>query len=250
MPATSFAIPLTSARRPSNSFLLSPHCYEGDAEQIPYRFTVIREERRESSTSTQSHSSHPLHVDCRWHLPLWLLFFGVTVSILTLLFLLTGSMYPIHGWWSRYGSESLGVLKGICRAGHSPSAIDDSVSYPLAPVSYVEPSRVFARSTRSGNFIVPSTVMRRPSTSGPAFLVDNSVRASWSPGGTAVSLVGAQRNPASNIISHCSFPCSSRSASPTYHVMRDVLSLLAFRRRDTSNPQERSYEFNCGLWQG
>src|SRR6266852_6694905 len=46
---------------------------------------------------TPSYSSHPLRVDCRWHLPLWLLFFGVTVSILTLLFLLTGSMYPVHG---------------------------------------------------------------------------------------------------------------------------------------------------------
>ncbi|KAI0270828.1 hypothetical protein BGY98DRAFT_234132 [Russula aff. rugulosa BPL654] len=182
MPATSFAIPLTSARRPSNSFLLSPHCYEGDAtEQIPYRFTVIREERH-----------------CRWHLPLWLLFFGVTVSILTLLFLLTGSMYPIHGWWTRYGSESLGVLKGICRAGHSPSAINDSVSHPLVPVNYVEPSHVFARSTRSGDFIMPPTVMRRPSKSGPAFLVDNSVRASWSPGGAAVSLVD-RKNPPSNI---------------------------------------------------
>ena len=181
MPATFFAIPLTSARRhrPSNSYALSPHCYEGDAEQIPYRFAVIREETRESSTSTPSYSSHSC-VDCRWHLPLWLLFFGVTVSILTLMFLLTGSMYPIHGWWTHYGSQSLGVLKGICRAGHSPSAIHDTVSRPLAPINYVEPSRVFARST-SGDFIMPSTAMRRPSTSGPAFLVDNSVRASWSP---------------------------------------------------------------------
>jgi hypothetical protein len=179
MPATSFAIPLTSARRPSNSFILSPHCYGGDAaEQIPYTFTVIREERREPSALTGRSTLLNPCVDCRWHLPLWLLFFGVTVSILTLLFLLTGSMYPIHGWWMRYGSESLGVLKGICRAGHSPSAVNDSVSYPLVPVSYVEPSRVFARSTRSGDLIVPSTVMRRPSASGPAFLVDNSVRAS------------------------------------------------------------------------
>jgi len=185
MPATSFAIPLTSARRPSNSFLLSPHCYDGDTEQIPYRFIVIREEPRESYTSTRSYSSYPC-VDCRWHLPLWLLFFGATVSIVTLLFLLTGSMYPIHGWWTRYGSQSLGVLKGIYHTGHSPSAINDSMSYPLAPVSYVEPSRVFARSTRSGDFIMPSTVMRRPSTSGPAFLLDNSVRASESPGGAAV----------------------------------------------------------------
>jgi hypothetical protein len=189
MPATSFAIPLSSARRPSNSFLLSPHCYEGDTEQIPYRFTIVREEPRESSTSTStlSYSSYPC-VGCRWHLPLWLLFFGATVSILTLLFLLTGSMYPIHGWWTRYGSQSLGVLKDICGAGHSPSAINDTLSHPLAPVSYVEPRRVFARSTKSGDFIIPSTMMRRPSTSGPAFLLDNSVRASWSPGGAAVAV--------------------------------------------------------------
>ncbi len=51
MSATSLAIiPLISSRRPSNSFLLLPHCYDGDTEQIPYRFTVIREERRESPT--------------------------------------------------------------------------------------------------------------------------------------------------------------------------------------------------------
>jgi hypothetical protein len=170
------------------------------------------------------------------------------VSILTLLFLLTGSMYPINGWWTRYGSESLGVLKGICRAGHSPSAINDSVSHPLVPVNYVEPSHVFARSTRSGDFIMPPTVMRRPSKSGPAFLVDNSVRASWS----------AQEAPQCHwltakillLIFSRSFPCSFRSASPTYHVMRDAPSLLVFRRRDTSNPRERSHEFNCGLWQG
>lgn len=248
MPATSFTIPLTSPRRPSNSFLLLPHCYEGDAaEQIPYRFTVIREERRESSTFSTGRIIllYPC-LDCRWHLPLWLLFFGVTVSILTLLFLLTGSMYPVHGWWTRYGSDSLGVLKGICRAGHPPSAINDSVSHPLVPVSYVEPSRVFARSTRSGDLALPSSVMRRPSTSGPAFLVDNSVRASWSPGGAAVSLVGAI---ILLLMLSRSFPCSSRSASPTYHVMHDVPSLLAFRRRDISN-REKSLEFNCGPWQG
>lgn len=212
MSATSFAIPLTSARRPSNSFLLSPHCYEGDTEQFPYRFTVIRdsEERRESPTSTQSHSSYPC-VDCRWHLPLWLLFFGVAVSTLTLLFLLTGSMYPIHGWWSRYSPESLGVLKGICRAAHPPSAINDSVSHSLVPVSYVEPSRVFARSPRSGDLIIPSSVMSRPSTSGPAFLVDNSVRPSCSPVGAAVAVAHFVGVNILLLILSRSFPCLSRS---------------------------------------
>jgi len=200
MSATSIAIPLTSSRRPPNSFLLSPHCYDGDTEQSPCRFTVIREESRESSTSTRGYSSHSC-IDCRWHLPLWLLFFGVTVSILTLLFLLTGSIYPIHGWWTHYGTHSLGVLKGIYHAGHPPSATNNSVSYPLAPVSYVEPCRVFARSTRSGDFVMPSTVMRRPSTNGPASLVDNSVRASWSAGGAAVAIADfVGKNTASNII--------------------------------------------------
>jgi hypothetical protein len=52
MPATSFAIPLaTSPRHPSDSFSL---CYpHGDTEQISYRFTVIREEPRESPTAVQ-----------------------------------------------------------------------------------------------------------------------------------------------------------------------------------------------------
>jgi hypothetical protein len=182
MPAASFAIPLTPPpRHPTNSFYLSPRCYlhDGDPEQSPYRFTVIRQEPREPPSSTRRRPSHSC-IDCRWHLPLWLLFFGVTVSILTLLFLLTGTVYPIHGWWTRYRSDSLGVLKiaeGIYRAGHIPS---ESTPHPLVPVSYVEPDRVFARSTRNGDFAIPSTVMTRPSTSGPASLVDNSVRASWS----------------------------------------------------------------------
>lgn len=147
-------------------------------------------------------SHHPLQhgailltcEDCRWHLPLWLLFFGVTVSILTLLFLLTGSMYPVYGWRTRYHSQSLGVLKGICQ--HSPSAINDTVSHPLAPVSYVEPYRVrvLARSTRNRHFIMPPTVMSRPSPSGPAFLVDNSVRGSWSRCGGHCSFAGAKSN--------------------------------------------------------
>ena len=101
------------------------------------------------------------------------------MSILTLLFLLTGTVYPIHGWWT---SHSIGVLKiaeGIYRAGHLPSAINDSTPHSLETVSYGEPGHVFARSTRNGEFFIPSAVMRRPSKSGPASLVDNYVRASW-----------------------------------------------------------------------
>lgn len=219
MPATSFAVPLaTSSRHPSDSFSLCyPH--HGDTEQISFRFTVTREEPRESSCSTRRHPSHSCQ-GCRWHLPLWLLFFGVTVSILTLLFLLTGTVYPIHGWWT---SHSLGVLKiaeGIYRAGHVPSAINDSTSHPLEPVSYGEPGRVFTRSTRNGGLTVPSTVMRRPSKSGPASLVDNSVRASWSASGC--SFVGITPL----LISPRSFPCLSRSAYRTHHVTLDARSLL------------------------
>jgi hypothetical protein len=243
------AIPLTSPRHPSNSFSLSPLCYhDDDTEQSPYRFTVIREEPRESFSSTWCRSSHSF-LDCRWHLPLWLLFFGVTVSILTLLFLLTGTVYPIHGWWTRYGSQSLGVLKiagGIYRTGHPPSAMNE---YPLAPISYVEPGHIFARSTRNGEFTIPSTVMRRPSKSGPASLVDNSVRANWSAGGRCRGRCSFfRRNFVSNIAPR-SFPCLSRSAYLTHHVMRDVRSHPGSRSRDASSPREGSHVLSCGLWQ-
>jgi len=188
MPALAIRLP-SSVRHPPNPFSLSPryhHAHDSDTEQIPpYSFQVIREEARESSNTPfffTLFSNHP-RIDWRWHLPLWLLFFGVTVSILTLLFLLTGTVYPVPGWWTRYGSHSLGVLKiagDICRAGHLPSATNDSMLQPLAPVSHVGPGRVFARSTRNGDITTPPTMMRRPSTSGPASLVDNTVRANQS----------------------------------------------------------------------
>lgn len=187
MPPLAIRLP-SSVRHPPNSFSPSPpyHVHDSDTtEQIPsYSFRLIREEVRESS-NTPSHitasSHHPSHIGWRWHLPLWLLFFGVTVSILTLLFLLTGTVYPIPGWWTRYGSHSLGVLKmagDICRDGHLPSAINnDTMSQPLVPVSHVGPRRVFARSTSNGDIaIMGPTIMRRPSTSGPASLVDKTVR--------------------------------------------------------------------------
>ena len=181
MPTTSFAIPLaTSPRHPTGSFSLCyPH--DGDTEQTSYRFTVIREEPRESLTASSTRKHSHSGVGCRWHLPLWLLFFGVTVSILTLLFLLTGTVYPVHGWWTSHSLGMLKIAEGIYHAGH------DSTFHPLPPVSYGEP--VFARSTGNGDFSMPSAVMRRPSKSGPASLVDNSVRASWSVG-DAGSFVG------------------------------------------------------------
>jgi hypothetical protein len=167
------------------------------------------------------------------------------VSILTLLFLLTGTVYPIPGWWTRYGSHSLGVLKiagDICHDGHLPSAVNGSmVTQPLAPVSHVVPRRVFARTRTNGYITTAPAMMRRPSTSGPASLVDKTVRANWSVV-VAHSLMCSY--PASNIIS---FPCLSRSASQTHHVMRDVRSPLGSRWRDPSNLRERSPGFIYGL---
>jgi hypothetical protein len=143
--------------------------------------TTSKSSRRKFVSHLTHRSSSPrfhitIALDWRWHLPLWLLFFGVTVSIFTLLFLLTGTVYPIPGWWTRYSSHSLGVLKiagDIC-GGHDLLTINDSMPQPLAPVSHV--GRVFARSTRNGGITTPPTMMRRPSTSGPASLVDNTVR--------------------------------------------------------------------------
>jgi hypothetical protein len=188
MPAPAFAIRLPSARHPPNSFTLSPRYrdHDSDAERnLPISFEVIRDEVRESfSTLPAFYHVFFLHItlalDCRWHLPLWLLVFGATESILTFLFLLTGTVYPIHGWWTRYGSHSLDVLKiagDIYRAGEPSFTINDSIAEPLGTVSYVEPRRLFARFTENGGVTTPyTTTMRRPSTSGPASLVDSTVR--------------------------------------------------------------------------
>src|SRR5579863_1464154 len=186
MPAPAFAIRLPSVRHPSNSFTRSPRyrAHDSDAEQsTPIRLEVIREEVRELFNTLLLFTFFfhiTLASDCRWHLPLWLLFFGVTVSILTLLFLLTGTVCPIPGWWTRYGSDSFDVLKiagDIYRVGQPPSAINESMARPLGPISYVEPRRVFALLARNGAITTPSiTTMRRPSTSGPVSIVDNTVR--------------------------------------------------------------------------
>jgi len=149
-------------RHPLNTYYISPyyHPRNDNTEEIPYRFAVLQEEVR-----------------CCWHLPLWLLFFGVTVSILTLLFLLTGTAYPIPRRWTRYDSHSLDVLKiagDIYRPEYPLSTINNSTTHALPSVSYVESGRVFAR-TSSGDTIVPSTTMSRPSISGPVSLVDNTL---------------------------------------------------------------------------
>jgi hypothetical protein len=125
--------------------------------------------------------SHVTRTGCRrWRLPLWLLFFGGMVSILTLLYLLTGTVYPAANPWMRFSSHSLGVLKavkGIYLPGLLPSVIHDTASHPLVQVSYVVPGRVFAQVTKSGDIAMPSPAsMRRPSTSGAASLVDSTVR--------------------------------------------------------------------------
>ncbi|KAI9455301.1 hypothetical protein F5148DRAFT_1288292 [Russula earlei] len=155
-----------SMRRPFDTPSISSyyHLRNADVEEPSYRFAVLQEEDRR----------------CRWRLPLWLLFFGVTVSMLTLLFLLTGTVYPVPGWSTRYGSRPLSILRvsgtgDFYRAGHPPSATNDSTPHPLAPVSYAEPYRILSRLTGSGNVIALSTTMRRPSTTGPASLVDNNL---------------------------------------------------------------------------
>ncbi|KAH9976792.1 hypothetical protein BGW80DRAFT_1290595 [Lactifluus volemus] len=104
---------------------------------------------------------------CRWRLPLWLSFFGVTVSIFTLLYLLTGTIYPAANPWMRFAPIPLAIY----RPGHQPPV---SASQPLVQISYVEPDRVFTRVTQTGDVVMASPArMRRPSTSGPASVVDS-----------------------------------------------------------------------------
>jgi hypothetical protein len=77
----------------------------------------------------------------------------------------------------RFSSHSLGVfdaIKSIYRPGHQPLV---SASHPLVQISYVEPDRVFTRVTQTGDVVMASPArMRRPSTSGPASVVDSTVR--------------------------------------------------------------------------
>ncbi|KAH9996156.1 hypothetical protein BJV74DRAFT_883753 [Russula compacta] len=176
------SIPTLTIRVPSSAQHLSDSSpYQGgDTEESPYyTFAVIREDARGSPTwHRSSNRSCRARIDSPWHLPLWLLFFGGTVSILTLLFLLTGTVYPAPTWWTRYGTHSLGVLKiagDVYRSGHLLSGTNHSTLHPLASVSYVEPTHVFARLTSTGDITISSTIMRRPSTSGPASLVDNTL---------------------------------------------------------------------------
>jgi len=101
------------------------------------------------------------------------------VSILTLLFLLTGTIHPMPSWWTSYDSHPLGVLEfagDTCRSGHPPSTTNDSASHHhLPPIRYAEPGRIVARLTSGGDTTAPSVVMRRPSRSGPASLVDSTL---------------------------------------------------------------------------
>ena len=153
--------------------------------------------------------SHVTRVGCRWRLPLWLLFFGGTVSTLTLLYLLGSTIYPAANPWMRFSSHSL-----IYRPGHSS-----------VHVSYVEPGHVFKRISKSGSedIIMPSTAsMRRPSTSGPASLVDGTVRATEHL---------RHHSFAGNSVSELSLRLLwwFKSVSPPHHAMRNVWSLPALR---------------------
>jgi len=109
---------------------------------------------------------------CRWRLPLWLLLFSAMVSVLTLSYLLTGTVYPNS--WTRFSSESLGVLtasEGFYRAGQQ----DDATFGMLEPVSHPAPDHVFARISRSGDITMVPKSIGRPSSCGPSTLVDDTV---------------------------------------------------------------------------
>jgi hypothetical protein len=113
-----------------------------------------------------------LRTGCRWGLPLWLLLFSAMVSLLTLSFLLTGTVYPNS--WTRFSSESLGMLtEGFYRPGQQ----DDSAwSTMREPVSHATPDHVFARISRSGDITMVPRSIGRPSSCGPATQVDSTVR--------------------------------------------------------------------------
>ena len=111
--------------------------------------------------------------DCRWRLPLWLLLFSGMVSVLTLSYLLTGTVYPNS--WTRFSSESLGMLTAV-EGFYSAGQQDDAASRMLEPVSHAAPDHVFARISRSGEITMAPRSIGRPSSCGPATLVDNTVR--------------------------------------------------------------------------
>ncbi|KAH9013019.1 hypothetical protein EDB85DRAFT_2035398 [Lactarius pseudohatsudake] len=134
------------------------HTSNGHHESNLYGFSVVREENH-----------------CRWRLPLWLLLFSGMVSVLTLSFLLTGTVYPNS--WTRFSSESMGMFspaEGFYRPGHPPSTFDGAASNMLEPVSHAAPD-FFARISRSGDITMAPRSIGRPSSCGPATLVDNSV---------------------------------------------------------------------------
>ncbi|KAI0270631.1 hypothetical protein BC834DRAFT_841447 [Gloeopeniophorella convolvens] len=146
----------------SNSLSVSPprrSRSDTDIDSSLHRLTVVREE-----------------IHCHRRLPLWLLFFGGTASLLTLFYLITGTIYPIPNSWTRGNSQSVRVIKaaeGIYRAGHRPSLPDGAaIRYTFASISRAEPDRVFTRRTRTGDPPIPLGPGRLAS-SGPALLVDN-----------------------------------------------------------------------------
>lgn len=104
---------------------------------------------------------------CRWRLPLWLLLFSAMVSLLTLSYLLTGTVYPNS--WTRFSSESMGMFtEGFYR----PRQPDDAIS---KPVSHATPDHVFARLSRNGDTTMVPRSIGRPTSCGSAIQVDNTV---------------------------------------------------------------------------
>jgi hypothetical protein len=186
---------------------------------------------------------HVFRTDCCWRLPLWLLLFGVMVSVLTLSYLLTGTVYPNS--WTRFGSESLDMFtasEGFYCAGHQPSTIDDAASNMVEPVSHATLDRVFAQISRSGDITMVPSSIGRPSPCGPATLVDNTVRRAL------CTRFLIRRNTLAHGLVWRRFPCSFRSAChTTHHVVRDARLRLASRSRGGSRPRARSRVCRCGL---
>jgi hypothetical protein len=93
------------------------------------------------------------------------------VSLLTLSYLLTGTVYPNS--WTRFSSESMGMFtEGFYR----PRQPDDAI---FKPVSHATPDHVFAQISRNGDITMVPRSIGRPTSCGSAIQVDNTVRRPW-----------------------------------------------------------------------
>lgn len=164
---------LSGRRHSPDPFPMSSHRRDNGAHHESNLYIREREETCASPPNRLYLNPHllVLRTGCHWRLPLWLLLFSGMVSLLTLSFLLTGTVYPNS--WTRFSSESLGMLtEGFYRAGQP----DDSSPSLLESVSHATPDHVFAQISRSGDITMVPRSIGRPSSCGPATQVDNTVR--------------------------------------------------------------------------